>query len=73
MSARNELDKFKDELILPVRQSYQKSIEVERRRSYQKGLAEGAKVKEEELTKKLRSKISKLPFFIRWLIGKRLD
>lgn len=72
-AARNDLDHYKDELILPVRKGYFASLDREKQNSYKKGYAEGVSAKEKELKQKFKNKISKLPFWLRWLIGKRLD
>lgn len=73
LAARNELDRYKDELIAPVRQGYIKSLTLEKKKSYEKGYSEAWKARGEETNRQLRQKISKMPFWLRWLIGKRLD
>lgn len=73
MSARNELDRYKNELIRPIRKGYSDSLEKEKQKQYNKGYSEGANAKERELEYKLQIKISKLPFWLRWMLGKRFQ
>lgn len=69
MMSKNDFDHYKDELIFPVRKGYMESLEREKKDSYNKGFSNGASQKEKEF----RNKIAKLPGWIKWLIGKRLD
>lgn len=73
MAARNELDRYKDELVRPIRKGYHDSLENEKKSHFNKGYAEGSRAKEIEITKKFQTKISKLPYWLRLLIGKRLN
>jgi len=68
-TAQYELGQYKAELIKPIRQRYIKSLESETQSHYNKGYANGAYAKNEEL----KQKLSGLPFWLRWLIGNRLD
>lgn len=69
MRVRNDFDHFKDELIKPVRKGYLDSLENEKKKSFQSGYSTGRKNAQEEIAKK----IAKLPAWLRWLIGKKLD
>lgn len=69
--ARNDFDKFKVELMIPIREAFNQSRENEKQSSYVKGFADGKEAKGRELTA-LQKKISNLPWLIRWLIGNRL-
>lgn len=69
MNTKNDFDHFKDELIKPIRKGYLDSLENEKKKSYQSGFCAGQR---SELDK-YKKKIEKLPFWVKWLIGKRLD
>lgn len=69
MNTKNDYDHFKDELIQPVRKGYLDSIENEKKKSYNSGYNAGMRAESDRYKKK----IDKLPFWTKWLIGKRLD
>lgn len=69
MNTKNDYDHFKDELIKPIRTGYLDSLENEKKKSYQTGFNAGQK----SVSDKYKYKIKKLPFWLKWLIGKRLD
>lgn len=69
MNTKNDYDHFKDELIKPVRKGYLDSLENEKKKSYQSGFSAGQKTESD----KYKKKVEKLPFWLKWLIGRRLD
>ena len=69
MNTKNDYDHFKDELIMPIRKGYLDSLENEKKKSYQNGFNAGQKSESD----KYKNKIDKLPFWLKLLIGKKLD
>lgn len=69
MNTKNDYDHFKDELIKPVRKGYLYALEKEKKQLYQSGFSAGQKSESE----KYKNKIQELPFWVKWLIGKRLN
>lgn len=69
--ARNDFDKYKNELMIPIRRAYDESKKRETNQSYVQGFANGKEHKEKDLDA-LKRKIANLPFWLKWLIGNRL-
>lgn len=70
--ARNDFDKFKDELMIPIRKLFYESKEREKKTSYMQGFSDGKNLRGKDLDT-LKKKISNLPWWLKLLIGKKLD
>lgn len=69
--ARNDFDKFNNELMNPIRKALEDSKEKMKKDSYLQGFADGKTHKGKEVDA-LKKKIEELPFWIKWLLGSRL-
>lgn len=66
---RKDIERYNDELTESHRKAYMDSLGREKMGSYRRGLETGKKNEREQL----QARIRKLPFWVRWILGSRLD